>query len=339
MKYILLGLFLLVSITPIYTQNNSFKEISGTITFLNEPLKDVNIRVKGTTNGTKTDDKGNYSIEVNIGDVLVFSHISYTTVFIIIEDVTTTLNIELQEKVNELKETVITAKRTPKDLANYEEKMNAEIRTSFGIFKPNAPGTKVHYLSGEELGTHYTDLAEALKGKFSGQLPGSYDVDGVPYNNSNIFAVNLSRIKDIYVTKSTIVVRTMDSPEEIARRLEEKAEQYRNQNYYNADAQVADVTETFTSSKLSKRISGKVTNLFAPIPNVNITIKGTSKGTKTDDKGEYSLEANIGDILEYSHVSYTSVAVMIEDVTSTLNIELQEKDNQLDEVVVKGRVD
>ena len=132
-------------------------------------------------------------------------------------------------------EIVLTAKRLPRDLATFEEKMNAEIRTSFGIFKPNAAGTKVHYLSGEELGTHYADLTEALSGKFSGKLPGSYDVDGIPYNNTNIFSVNLSRVKDIYVTKQVIVVRTMDSPEEIARRQEEKAESYRNQNYYEEE--------------------------------------------------------------------------------------------------------
>ena len=63
----------------------------------------------------------------------------------------------------------------------------------------------------------------------------------------------------------------------------------------------------------------------------NISIKGTSKGTKTSDKGTYQIEAKVGDILEYSHVKFQTVAVIIEDVTTTLNIELQEKDNQLDD--------
>ncbi|MEZ4781740.1 MAG: carboxypeptidase-like regulatory domain-containing protein [Flavobacteriaceae bacterium] len=337
MKQLVLFLLSLIITTTSYSQDKIAKEISGTITYLNEPLKDVNITIKGTSKGTKTNEQGEYSLQANVGDVLEYSHISYTKVAVMIEDVTSTLNIELQEKDNKLDEIVLTAKRTAKDLATFEEKMDAEIRTSFGIFKPNAAGTKVHYLSGEELGTHYADLAEALKGKFSGELPGSYDVDGVPYTNSNIFAVNLSRIKDIYVTKNVVVVRTMDSPEEIAKRLEEKAESYRNQNYYNDDALSDENTIKYSSTSLIKTISGKVTHLFAPIPNVNITIKGTSKGTKTNDKGEYSLQANVGDILEYSHVSYTTVAVMIEDVTSTLDIELQEKDNQLNEVLVKGK--
>ncbi|MFT5216415.1 MAG: tetratricopeptide (TPR) repeat protein [Glaciecola sp.] len=323
--------------TETFSSNNLIKTISGKVTNLFAPIPNVNITIKGTSKGTKTDNKGEYNLQANIGDILEYSHVSYTTVAVMIEDVTSTLNIELQEKNNELDEVVLTAKRSPKDLATFEEKMNAEIRTSFGIFKPNASGTKVHYLSGEELGTHYADLGEALKGKFSGKLPNNYDVDGIPYNKTSISVLNLAIIKDVYVTKNVIVVRTMDSPEEIARRQEEKAEQYRNQNYYNADAVSTNDESTFSSSNLTKDISGKVTHLFAPIPNVNITIKGTSKGTKTNDKGEYRLRANVGDILEYSHVAYTTVAVMVEDVTSTLNIELQEKDNKLDEVLVKAR--
>ncbi|MEZ4797568.1 MAG: carboxypeptidase-like regulatory domain-containing protein [Flavobacteriaceae bacterium] len=339
MKQLVLFLLSLTITTTSYSQDKIAKEISGTITYLNEPLKDVNITIKGTSKGTKTNEQGEYNIKAKVGDILEYSHVSYTTVAVMIEDVTSTLNIELQEKDNKLDEIVLTAKRSPKDLATFEEKMDAEIKTSFGIFKPNAAGTKVHYLSGEELGTHYADLAEALRGKFSGELPGSYDVDGVPYTNSNIFAVNLSRIKDVYVAKNVVVVRTIDSPEEIARRQEEKAEQYRNQNYYNDDALSDENTIKYSSTSLVKNISGKVTHLFAPIPNVNITIKGTSKGTKTNDKGEYSIQANVGDILEYSHVSFEPVAIMIEHVTSTLNIELQEKDNKLDEVVVNARID
>jgi hypothetical protein len=68
---------------------------------------------------------------------------------------------------------------------------------------------------------------------------------------------------------------------------------------------------------------------------VNITIKGTSKGTKTNDKGEYNLQANVGDHIQYSYVGFETVTIMIEDVTSILNIEMDNYVTKLDEVVVE----
>ena len=38
------------------------------------PLPGASVSVKGTSNGTQTDFDGNYSIEVNLGNVLVFTH-------------------------------------------------------------------------------------------------------------------------------------------------------------------------------------------------------------------------------------------------------------------------
>jgi len=326
-----------------FSSNNLIKTISGKVTNLFAPIPDVNITIKGTSKGTKTDDKGDYTLQANVGDIIEYSHLKFTSVAVMIEDITTTLNIELREKDNELDEVVLTARRSPKDLATFEEKMNAEIKTSFGVFKPNAAGTKVHYLSGEELGTHYADLSEALKGKFSGKLPGSYDVDGIPYNNTNIFGVNLSAIKDVYVTKNVIVVRTSESPEEIAKRLEEKAETYRNQNYYNADAVTTSDETTFSSANIistqpkfivTKDIHGKVTYLDAPMPLVNIKVIGKNAGVTTSPKGEYSITANVGDIIQYSHVGFATVSIVVEDVTEILDIEMVEQQNELDTVVI-----
>src|SRR5574344_2250768 len=43
------------------------------------PLTGVNVTVKGSTNGTITDLDGNYTLNVNSGDVLVFSYMGYQT--------------------------------------------------------------------------------------------------------------------------------------------------------------------------------------------------------------------------------------------------------------------
>lgn len=45
-----------------------------------------------------------------------------------------------------------------------------------------------------------------------------------------------------------------------------------------------------------KVISGIITALDVPLANVNIRVEGTQRGTKTDSKGAYQLEAQAGDV-------------------------------------------
>lgn len=52
-----------------------------------------------------------------------------------------------------------------------------------------------------------------------------------------------------------------------------------------------------------KTITGKVTdNDGLPLPSATINIKGTDKGTASDFDGNYSIEANTGDILVFSYM-------------------------------------
>lgn len=41
-----------------------------------------------------------------------------------------------------------------------------------------------------------------------------------------------------------------------------------------------------------------------PLPGVNITVEGTSKGTSTDFDGEYEIEAEEGQVLIFSSVGF-----------------------------------
>lgn len=314
---------------------NQLKTITGVINFLNEPVLDVNIKVQGTNRGTKTNDQGDYSIMAGIGEVIEYSHVSYQTIQIVVEDITSTINLDLKEKVNLLDEAVVIARPAQMSISEFDKKMAVELRTSFGVFRPNAIASKVHYLSGEQLGSHYQSLSQALAGKFSGKLPSSYDVDGLLYTDDEF--IDIAIIKDIYVTKSIIVIRTTNSPEEIKAEQERKAEQYRNQNYYQSDARTSTNESTFSSNSLMKVINGTVTHQRSPLSNANIIVQGTSKGTKTNAKGQFSIEAKVGDILQFSFVGLKTVSVVIEDVTATLNIELVTDVNQLDEAVVTAR--
>jgi len=51
------------------------KTVTGTVKDETGPLPGVNVIVKNTSNGTQTDFDGNYTIKVNVGDVLVFSYV------------------------------------------------------------------------------------------------------------------------------------------------------------------------------------------------------------------------------------------------------------------------
>ncbi len=55
------------------------QEVSGTVIDETGPLPGVSVIVKGTTTGTTTDFDGNYLINANTGDVLVFSYVGYDT--------------------------------------------------------------------------------------------------------------------------------------------------------------------------------------------------------------------------------------------------------------------
>jgi len=68
----ILTLFLALAVQFTFAQE---KTITGTVTDETGPLPGVSIVIKGTTTGTETDFDGKYSINVNTGDVLVFSFV------------------------------------------------------------------------------------------------------------------------------------------------------------------------------------------------------------------------------------------------------------------------
>lgn len=56
------------------------KTISGTVSDENGPLPGVSIIIKGTRTSTETDFDGKYSLQAQVGNVLVFSYIGMTTI-------------------------------------------------------------------------------------------------------------------------------------------------------------------------------------------------------------------------------------------------------------------
>lgn len=84
-----------------------------------------------------------------------------------------------------------------------------------------------------------------------------------------------------------------------------------------------------------KTVSGRVTDDTGPLPGVSVVIKGTTKGAETDFDGNYSIEVNLGDILQFSYVGMTTQEIVV-GASNVINVVLQ-ADNILEEVVITAQ--
>lgn len=84
-----------------------------------------------------------------------------------------------------------------------------------------------------------------------------------------------------------------------------------------------------------KRVIGTITDESGtPLPGVNVTIKGTNKGTTSDFDGNYELNIDYGQELTYSYIGMLSQELPI--FSSIMNVRMEEDAVALDEVVVTG---
>lgn len=83
-------------------------------------------------------------------------------------------------------------------------------------------------------------------------------------------------------------------------------------------------------------VSGRVSDeADIELVGVNIIVKGTNKATVSDLEGKFSLSVKKGDVLVFSYISYETKEVLIKD-QSVLNVSLEPKVSELDEIVVVG---
>ena len=85
-----------------------------------------------------------------------------------------------------------------------------------------------------------------------------------------------------------------------------------------------------------RTVSGTITdNRGEVVIGANVVVKGTTNGTVTDFDGNYSLQVPEGAILQVSYIGYLSKEVPVGSQT-TINVQLLEDTQALDEVVVVG---
>ena len=276
-KLIIICLFLITGLT-LSAQNKKSQNISGKVTYLNVALPNVNIIVNNNEQGTESDEKGNYLIKANIGDVITYNYVGFEIITILTEDITRVLNIEMVVKANDLDEIIIKSTNKESDYNKSKERFS----TSKGLVNQEAAGYSVVYIGGNKIDLIYASLTEALDGRVAGvrldpstgklairtktsifyDAPVLWDVDGVIFTDEP--PINFASIENIFILKSlaatnlygslgaggVIVITTKIGA--LINSIEEKkniAKQYTNKTIYNNDAFVISEKEMWNSNK------------------------------------------------------------------------------------------
>jgi Ca-activated chloride channel family protein len=123
--FVVLGSIFLGSTTFLFSQQMT---VTGKVTdATNQPIIGVTVMVKGTNNGVTTDHNGNYSIQAQKNEVLVFSFIGHLTKEVRVER--SVHNVTLEEDMAVLEESiVIDMERTERRVLSPSPPMVIEVR-------------------------------------------------------------------------------------------------------------------------------------------------------------------------------------------------------------------
>ncbi|WP_299257341.1 TonB-dependent receptor [uncultured Aquimarina sp.] len=167
------------------------KTITGTVIDKSGiPLPGTNVLVKNTSNGVQTDFDGNYSIEANSGDTLIFSYVGFETKEINIAG-STVVNITLKDNVEGLDQIV---------LIGYGSSSKKQITASISSIRANdiadinTPGIQ-SLMTSKVTGVQITQLSGRVESGIKVRIRGIstigasqeplYVLDGVPLINDD----------------------------------------------------------------------------------------------------------------------------------------------------------
>ncbi len=138
-------------------------EISGYVSNTNVPLANVNVSVRNKEVRTITNENGYYEIKAMPKEVIQFSYSGMKSVEIVIEDITSMLNVRMVKKLNELGQVTIKTKKNSKDVDEQVEENT--IMTAYGkVNKKSVIYGKIKSLKGNTLTIQGNDLIESLSG-------------------------------------------------------------------------------------------------------------------------------------------------------------------------------
>lgn len=91
------------------------------------------------------------------------------------------------------------------------------------------------------------------------------------------------------------------------------------------------------SSSKEFSITGFVFNISKPLPSVSVINLTTNKGTTADSNGKYTIDAQVGDKLKFSHVGMIDEIRIVRKGKITVNVNMKIKVEKLEEVFVEKR--
>jgi TonB-linked SusC/RagA family outer membrane protein len=108
-------------------------------------------------------------------------------------------------------------------------------------------------------------------------------------------------------------------------------------NYIGVASKLEEIPR-LSAAQSNNNVPIKITGLVRdatgqPIIGVNVSVKGTTKGTQTNINGQFSLDANIGDVLVFTYLGYVTKEMTI-NTPASLSVVMVEDAKQLGEVVV-----
>jgi TonB-linked SusC/RagA family outer membrane protein len=161
--------FFLLLLAPVMTLLAQQTPVTGKVTSGSDAIPGVSVRVKGTNQGTLTDNNGHFSIAAKAGDILIFNHMSYTAQEVPVNG--TSLNVSLVQTSQNVSEVVVVGYGTQKKAT-----LTGSISTVKGSDLVKSPQPNV---------------SNALAGRFSGVVTNNRS--GEPGSDgSNIFIRGLA---------------------------------------------------------------------------------------------------------------------------------------------------
>ncbi|MFT6880357.1 MAG: TonB-dependent SusC/RagA subfamily outer membrane receptor, partial [Arcticibacterium sp.] len=153
-------------------------------------LYGVNVTVKGTTNGTITNDAGTYTISASKGETITFSYVGFESQDITVGNANV-INVTLVPDANALGEVVVTALGVTRDKRALQYSVTEVSGDNFTKARENNIGNA---LSGRIAGVNVSAPSTGAAGSarviirgnktLGGQNQPLYVIDGVPMDNS-----------------------------------------------------------------------------------------------------------------------------------------------------------